>query len=229
MQDRYAIYFVPSADEEYYQRISQWLGYSIHTGRPVSQTELSPTLQPFTGFTRHARMYGCHATLKPPFRLKPNLKEKQLVKIFKHFSRLFPPIQCSGLQIENIGRFVALTLTDECPRLHELATDCVQTFDLFRDDLTPAEFNKRQPERLSPNQLLMLKQWGYPFVIDEFRFHITLSDPLPESSLAACKKALIDDLSPIPSRPFILDSISLCYQPAPSKPFITLETHPLQG
>jgi hypothetical protein len=224
MSGRYAIYFIPSADSPTYQRVSAWLGYSILQEQTLSQRELPADLHEFRGFTRHAALYGCHATLKPPFRLRAGLKEKHLLKIFKHFCRICRPIRCSGLRVDSIGRFLALTQSKNSKKLDELATDCVQTFDLFRDEISEAGFNKRQPEKLSPNQLKMLQQWGYPFVLDEFRFHITLSDPLPESSLSACKKALNNFLLPTFSDSFVIDSLSLCHQAHAGEPFRVLKT-----
>jgi hypothetical protein len=225
LSSRYAIYHIPAASSEMYLRVSNWLGYSIHDAAAVTQDHLTAPLSDFRSFTRHARRYGCHATFKPPFRLKPSLKEKHLRKIFKHFCRIYPPIRCPGLGIESIGRFLALTPTTACAQVRELATDCIQTFDLFRDEMSPAEFNKRRPENLSANQLAMLKTWGYPYVLDEFRLHITLTDPLPDSSLMPCKNALHDYLLPAFGDSYRLDSLSLCYQPDPTTPFSILDTH----
>src|SRR5262249_2220033 len=44
--------------------------------------------------------------------------------------------------------------------------------------LTDADRARRNPARLTPRQRDYLERWGYPYVMEEFRFHMTLTGRL---------------------------------------------------
>ena len=56
-----------------------------------------------------------------------------------------------------------------------LAADCVTEFDSFRAPLTEADRARRNPSQLTSRQREHLDRWGYPYVMDDFRFHMTLT------------------------------------------------------
>jgi Protein of unknown function (DUF1045) len=51
----------------------------------------------------------------------------------------------------------------------------VTLFDAFRAPMSAAERARRVASGLSPGQLNHLDRWGYPYLFDEFRFHMTLT------------------------------------------------------
>src|SRR4029077_13718977 len=53
------------------------------------------------------------------------------------------------------------------------------TFERFCLPLTREERGKRLAGGLSAGQIAHLDRWGYPYVFDDFRFHMTLTGPLP--------------------------------------------------
>jgi len=59
--------------------------------------------------------------------------------------------------------------------LDRLAADCVRGFDQFRAPLTAQDRTRRKPSALTAAQLVHLDRWGYPYVMDDFRFHMTLT------------------------------------------------------
>jgi hypothetical protein len=232
MSERYAIYFTLAQNNPLYQLVAQWFGYDIYQGdKPAIKVDhhtLLEPLLPYRDYNAQAAIYGFHATLKPPFRLKPGISHKQLIKILKHFSKLHRPFSCSPLQLEQIGDFLALVPQQPCSQLDHLAKDCVQTFDVFRDELAVEEIQKRNPMALSEEQRLMLQLWGYPYVLDEFRFHMTLTDKLTQQQIDKCKPLLKSYLQPYTSRVLTVDQISLCYQATELSPFVVLETYSLK-
>jgi len=62
--------------------------------------------------------------------------------------------------------------------LEALAAEVVRVLDPYRAPLTAAETARRRPERLTVRQRELLAIYGYPYVMEEFRFHLTLSGPL---------------------------------------------------
>jgi Protein of unknown function (DUF1045) len=65
------------------------------------------------------------------------------------------------------------------PALAALASHCTTSFDVFRAPMTKKERVRRMASHLSPSQMQNLDRWGYPFVFEDFRFHMTLTVPCP--------------------------------------------------
>jgi hypothetical protein len=93
--------------------------------------------------------------------------------------------------VGSISGFIAVIPAEPPPALIRLAADCVTAFDSFRAPLTDADRARRNPSRLTPAQRDHLDRWGYPYVMDDFRFHMTLTGRLGsarrESVLAMLK------------------------------------------
>src|SRR5262249_55850996 len=71
----------------------------------------------------------------------------------------------------------------------------VRDFDGFRAPLTDADRARRHPSRLTPRQRDYLERWGYPYVMEEFRFHMTLTgrlDPARSSPLEMLRERFRD-------------------------------------
>ena len=47
--------------------------------------------------------------------------------------------------------------------------------------MSEGERSKRLATSLGNRQLALLERWGYPYVMEEFRFHFTLSNPVEHS------------------------------------------------
>ena len=93
--------------------------------------------------------------------------------------------------------------------LAALAAAAVARFDRFRVPSEPAELARRRAQRLTARQEALLQRWGYPHVMEEFRFHMTLTGALPEADLAAVEAALASVLAPLLPAPFIVDALTL--------------------
>ncbi len=82
--------------------------------------------------------------------------------------------------VQSISGFIAVIPAEPSPALQQLAADCVTAFDSFREPLTAEDRARRNPSRLTAKQCEYLDRWGYPYVMDEFRFHMTLTGRLDD-------------------------------------------------
>ncbi len=192
---RFAIYFIPPPASALYEFGSAVLGYDCYSGQEVS----SPRAHGFTEaewrqWTEEPRRYGFHATLKAPFRLRSEFGEDDLVDEFGRFASacVAPPPLPVSLTLFN--DFAALMPTDRAPALTALANSCVQSFDKFRMPLTEAERNRRLGQNLTARQIEHLERWGYPYVFEEFAFHMTLTGRLPTHQSGPILRYLHADL-----------------------------------
>lgn len=173
---RYGIYMVPQG--LLYATGSAWLGWDATAGQPVPHPQLAGLPKPAEALTATPRKYGLHGTIKPPFRLAEGKTAGDLHGALTTFCATQPPVTIPEINLRNLGRFIALVPAQPVPALSELAAAVVVAFDPFRAPLNEAELAKRRKSKLSDRQEALLKRWGYPYVMDEFRFHITLSGAL---------------------------------------------------
>ncbi|MEI9403253.1 DUF1045 domain-containing protein [Mesorhizobium argentiipisi] len=225
---RYAIYYTPGQDEKLARIAANWLGrdpFGAAT-RPVEAVgDLSAAEVAF--HTASARRYGFHATLKAPFRLAPNQTEASLRAALDAFAAATPPVVIPRLVVGQIDGFFALVPEKPFAPLNDFATEVVRAFDPFRAPLTEAEIERRSPDALKPDEFRNLCQWGYPYVFDTFRFHMTLSGRVgPEESPRL--RAAIDGLfADVLRQPVPVDSLTLFVESEPGAPFMVLSHHAL--
>ncbi|MEL6510648.1 MAG: DUF1045 domain-containing protein [Pseudomonadota bacterium] len=201
---RFAVYYVPP-DGPLADFGATWLGWDVVTGRGADQFDISG-LQDIT----HApRKYGFHGTLKPPFKLKDGCTIEALEQAVGDLAGKVAPAVCDGLKLTQLGRFLALTPLGPTDSLQAVAEACVRDLDGFRAPATEAELALRRKAGLSPRQDALLTQWGYPYVFEEFRFHLTLSGRLQEDDLPGWTETLQRHLPDLPT-PFVVDQIALC-------------------
>jgi len=187
MNARYAIYFVPEPGTMLATLGSALLGRESETGAVIPQSDLPGfSAKDLHALTVDARRYGLHATLKAPFFLKPEMTEHELLLFAEYvFVPGRKPIILPGLTVQRIGSFFALMPSDKTPaELNALAADSVTLFDPFRAAPTAEEIARRNPQALNERQRTLFAEWGYPYVFDEYRFHITLTDKLLDAASA---------------------------------------------
>jgi putative phosphonate metabolism protein len=177
---RFAIYFVPGADTALYRFGAAFIGYDCYTGEeydPPDGTGLD--LDDWNELTRAPRNYGFHATLKAPFHLAAATSEADLVAEFRQFTSAPRHVPTFDPVVRPLGQFIAIVPAAACPALDLLAADCVTAFDTFRRPLDAPERNKRVEAGSTERQIANLDRWGYPYVFEDFRFHMTLTGSLP--------------------------------------------------
>jgi len=219
---RYAIYFVPRAETALYRFGASVLGYDCYTGADVPPPAGSEAFA-WPEVVREPRVYGFHATLKAPFRLAEGVSEADLVQAFLRQAADLAPVIAGDLVAREIGAFIALVPKTQRAALNRLAETCVQAFDRFRAPMTEAERARRLASNLSAQQIEHLDRWGYPYVFEEFRFHMTLTGPLELSERARAFAFLCEQFEQVPAaRALIIDQIVIARQTAANSPFMVL-------
>lgn len=203
--DRYAIYFTP-APGPLADFGAAWLGWDPVRGAACLHPEMDLAVAEITATPRR---YGLHATMKPPFRLAPGQTEAALSEALARFCTGHAPVTLDALGLARLGRFLALRPLGDEGALNALAAATVRAFDPFRAPLTEAELARRRARPLTGAQEANLRAWGYPYVMDAFRFHVTLTGDLPPETLAAVEATLAPRLAPLLPRPFVIDALSL--------------------
>lgn len=178
---RFALYYAPRPETALAEAASSWLGRD-HENRTCSRIT-SKTLggERFAELTKAPFHYGFHGTLKPPFRLHDATSKNLLCEEIDRFCNQRSPFIMKELEIGWIGNFLCLRPVKSSDKMNKLARDAVRQFDNFREDMSFIELEKRRNQGLTPQQDALLLQWGYPYVMDEFRFHLTLSSKIEDS------------------------------------------------
>lgn len=128
--------------------------------------------------TADPRKYGFHGTLKAPMALAPGRTEAELVAACAAFAGKARPMPSIRPVVDSISGFIAVIPTEPVGALQQLAADCVREFDDFRAPMTAEDRARRRPDKLTERQRDYLDRWGYPYVMEEFRFHMTLTGRL---------------------------------------------------
>ncbi|MFD2739478.1 DUF1045 domain-containing protein [Sulfitobacter aestuarii] len=228
---RYAVYYTPPpgplADFG-----AGWLGWDLLRGRaaaaPPDLSASDFSAPHLAACTEAPRRYGFHATIKPPFSLAPGCSEADLCGALRRLGADLSPIRTAPLRLDRLGRFLALTLSEPNETITDLAARIVTELDDFRAPMSAAEQARRQTPHLSPRQQQNLRDWGYPHVLADFRFHMTLTGRLDRQALARVQEILSDRLVRLLNSPFALDSLSIVGERADSM-FVEIDRIALTG
>jgi len=174
---RYAIYYAAAPDSELEQFGASLLGYDAYSSEELPFPDGVPT--DWRELTRDPRTYGFHATLKAPLTLATGRTENQLVAACELFADAARPVPLIKPVVDSLSGFIAVIPSEPSAELERLAADCTRAFDFFRAPLTPEDRARRHPAKLTTRQCEYLDRWGYPYVMEEFRFHMTLTGRLP--------------------------------------------------
>lgn len=225
---RFAVYWAPPRGSALARFGASWLGWDADSGRKVPHPELPGLPAPASELTATPRRYGFHATLKPPFRLAEHAQVAALERGARDLAAGIGAFEAPSLSLRPIGRFVALVPSAPCPELAELAARCVRTLDPFRAPPGGDELARRRAAGISPAQEALLARWGYPYVLDEFRFHLTLTGALDPGQLPAVLDALAGPTEPFRAAPLPITEICLFAEDETAH-FRVLGRYPLTG
>ncbi|OBZ93334.1 hypothetical protein ADU59_22115 [Pararhizobium polonicum] len=225
---RYAIYFTPSMYDPLSVAAASWLGRNVYSGEaPEAPSIAGFSRQELAFHTAVPRRYGFHGTIKAPFHLHAETSEPALLKALMHFASTMTPFEIPRMEIARLGEFFGLAPSVPCEQMNHLAASVVQAFDPFRAPLSDAEIERRDPDRLTAPQFSNLHRWGYPYVMDEFRFHMMLTGPVHPNLNARFETALRDFFSPVLDAPLKISSIALFIEQEPGAPLRVHSQHPL--
>ena len=176
---RYAIYYVPSENSELDLFGKCWLGWDPYKGVETTKSDLSklPSFKKFSSLVLTPKQYGFHGTIKAPFRLKNEYTYNDLENKVREISKQIHSFYFDQLIIKKLGNFIGLIPTNNL-KINAVSNKFVEELDYLRDELSESEIKKRKPHKLTSNQKQMLFKWGYPYVFNEFKFHLTLTSKL---------------------------------------------------
>lgn len=221
MKPRYAIYFAPAPASPWWEFGTNWLGRdecldiarAQQTMNGIEPTELHE-------ITTEPRRYGFHATLKAPLRLRGNYSAADLTARLQTLAATLKPVPLGPTQAVALGNFVALMPTQVPNGLMALAASCVTELDGFRAPLSAADLRRRRVEHLDAREQELLQLFGYPYVLERYRFHLTLTGPLTRPTAQRVLQAVAQPVAQLnATAPLVLDRLCLFVEPAPGQPF----------
>jgi len=228
---RYALYYAPRAEEALAVAASRWLGRNAETGEARDIVPVSGVShERLSALVADPRLYGFHGTLKPPIALAEGATERDLVDAVGSFAASQCRIDVPSLALAELEDFLALVPGERCAALQDFSDRCVVEFDEFRRPAGEAELARRRAAGLSQRQENLLLRWGYPYVLEQGRFHLTLTGRVKEARERA---VILDELRrrfmAFVDRPLAVRDLCVFRQPAPGRPFTVLARFRLGG
>lgn len=228
--DRYAVYYAPEKGSPLAQLGNRWLGRD-----PECYADLSPpdnmdlSTDLFEKYTATPKRYGFHGTLKAPFRLCETASYFDLDTALEKLAQTLPPACAGNLKLKAFSDFFALVPSGTCDEINLLSARCVEALDVYRRPLESYELDRRRLANLTPKQDAYLEKWGYPYVFDEFRFHLTLTGNVPETLHAEFRALIKSWMTPVFNAPFKVSEICLFGDPGGGLPFKLIKRYALTG
>ncbi len=229
MSPRYAIYYTPPPFSALARFGAGVIGYDCFDAVEIPYARLDgidPNVLKL--MTVEPRRYGFHATIAAPFQLK-GFSEDDFIAAASAYATKTAPIPIGRLAVGAIGMFVALLPTEENPKVLQFAAGCVEAFDSCRAPLSAADRERRLKSGLTARQVELLDRWGYPYVHEQYRFHMTLTGALPENLRGDFRHALAEAYAPQSGDTFELDAISVMRQDDAGARFRVLRRCRLRG
>jgi putative phosphonate metabolism protein len=228
---RYALYYAPRPGEGLAVTASQWLGRDPESGQTRALRPIPGiAMERLEKITAEPRLYGFHGTLKAPIALVDEATERDFLEAVGRFAAGDRTFAIPALELAEIAGFLALVPAARCAELQDLADRCVVEFDEFRRPAEESELARRRGAGLSPRQDELLMRWGYPYVLEQWRFHLTLTARLAgeaeRSSMAALLRQRFGGFT---DRPLPVNDLCVFRQPAPGRSFVVLARFRLGG
>lgn len=105
--------------------------------------------------------------------------------------------------------------------LDALARSCVMELDRFRRPPSSEELDQRRGKGLTTEQDRLLLRWGYPYVLEEFRFHLTLSNTIDDDAeRALIRTGLQSHLAAVLEDQVTISGICVFSQPGKDQAFL---------
>jgi putative phosphonate metabolism protein len=222
---RVAVYYAPRPDDPLFAAGATWLGRDPESDASASQ----PDIPDIAEITAEPRLYGFHATLKPPMRLAEGRQWVDVLAAARDLADRIASFDLPRLAVQDLHGFLALRETIPCPPLQALADACVEHLDPFRAPPSQAELARRRRANLSAEQDAMLTRWGYPYVFASWFFHMTLTRRLTADEKARLQPKAEAYFTHALSLPRRVTDICLFTQTAPDAPFVIAERLKLRG
>ncbi|MBC8129393.1 MAG: DUF1045 domain-containing protein [Rhizobiaceae bacterium] len=218
---RAAVYFTPPPTSHLVRAAAEWLGRDAFTGDATRPPD--PGIDPLVA---EPARYGFHATIRAPFRIAEG---EDLGSVDERLARLcasLKPVRIPAIVLAGLGPFFALVPEAPGAGLSDLEAAALEAFEPYRAPLTEAEIARRRPEGLTERQRRNLDRWGYPHVLDDFRFHMTLTGPVEALKSPEVKRELARRFAAFDGAPLVVDALALFVEAEPGAAFRVHSLHP---
>jgi hypothetical protein len=223
MTARYAIYYAPAAATALWDKASAWLGRDAYADAPRDRPAF-PALADLDldAITADPRGYGFHATLKAPFELAAERGEAELLAAVRVFAASHTPFE-AAIAPAALGRFLAFRLQTVSLEMDALHGASVRDLDGFRAPLSDFDLARRRKAPLTPEQDKRLVAWGYPYVFEDFRFHMTLTGQIRDHDVRERVLGVLQAHFLPETGPHRFDGVAVFKQADRDAPFAILE------
>lgn len=220
MPVRFAIYLVPSPASPLWERGCRWLGRDPESGVVYAQPAVpGMTADEIRALTRSPGTYGFHGTLKAPFRLAEGVDEGELLDRIRRLAGSLPALTMPELKVDRLSGFLALRPAGDSTAIDALAEQFVTGLDALRAPIGSSERARRLSPGLSARQQELLEQWGYPYVFEEFRFHMTISGRLDSTQADRLRPWIEEWFAPALAKPPEAMEVGVFVQPVTGAEF----------
>ena len=220
--ERFAIYYIPTPGSDLAEFGRVWFGQNDNEADENTRLFGLET-ERVQQITKTPARYGMHATLKAPFYLAEGYQLNNLLKTAESFAQNRKSFSIGKLKPTWFSNILVLTPETESRNINQFASQCVLGFEDFRAPLTMKERTRRLEQNLNLHQRVMLEEWGYPYVLSEFKFHITITGKLSREQKEQVLPKLIPALDHICKTPCTIDAIAVAGDPGQGKPFEIIE------
>lgn len=227
MPERFAIYYAPAVTRPLWTRAAEWLGRDPATGAVFNRDIAGMSRDRLAANSISARRYGFHATIKAPMALADGTGRSELEDELTTFGLQHKQVPIGRFKLTLIEGFLALVPERQSEALTRLAGECVARFDRFRRPMSASERQRRIHSGLTAYQIGLVDHYGYPYVMDQFLFHMTLSDRLDPADRDPLMRAAAEWFGPLLGQQVLLDRLALFHQAEPDSPFMRLADFPL--
>lgn len=228
MFSRYAVYYAPRAGD-FANATAAWLGRNCETGLALPQPAFEGLSDTLFSLTTKPRKYGFHGTLRAPFRPADAQDSVSIAAAVAAIAAHLSPARCDGLEVGNpYGFGVAFKPIGDETEILTLAASVVERTDHLRAQLTPEEIAQRERnENLNSRQQKYLHRWGYPMVMEELSFQLTLSNRVNSEVQIALEAAVALHFEGILPIPFVIEDLCLFGEEAETGMFRLLNRYPI--
>ena len=206
MTERFAIYYAPAVDSALWRQAQAWLAQADLQDLAVS-----------------ARRYGFHATIKAPMALAEGVDGAQLAAALGQCAATHAGVELSNFGPRLIDGFLAFTTDPQPAALTDFAALVVNYFEPQRAPLTAEDVRRRLKAPLSTRQIELVERYGYPYVLEQFQFHMTLTDRLPVERRDEMQRRAGEWFAYVLATPIMLDRLVVFHEAAPGEPFTRLD------
>lgn len=216
---RYAIFWLPPADGALAAFGRDWFGTCPERGetRTPAGFGLPETLA--AKAIERPRRYTLHGTIVAPFRPAKGITAQILADELCVFCARRTARTTRPLRISRLSRHLSLIPDSGTARLDWLATEAVTHFNTFRAPMSESDLARYPAEQHSDRQVENVHAFGYPYVLSDFIFHITLAGPLEAEQLDEVEQSLAPHLESLTDAPLQIGSLCLLGEVDQTTPF----------